>query len=267
MKGLLFTYALTYGGAVVALFNPFYGLCAYVIFAIIRPEFLWFYSVPAGGNYSRFIAIGLLIGWAMKGFGNWNFRGAKPIFWAIAAYWCCIVSSAIFAFNQAVAWNYVELHTKILLPVVVGLTLIDSVQKLRIMAWVMVASLGYLGFEANLDHFQGGYRVLEGGMGGIDNNSFCIAMVLGAGLAFFLGVAERRFWLKLLAFSLAGLMVHVPMFGQSRGGMTAPDRARVCLLSAAAEAGSASGSLCLRYLPSVSIGRPVGMGKILDRLC
>ena len=26
MKGLLFTFALTYGGAVISLFNPFYGL-------------------------------------------------------------------------------------------------------------------------------------------------------------------------------------------------------------------------------------------------
>ena len=38
MKGLLFTYALTYGGAVVSLFNPFYGLLIYVCFAIMRPE-------------------------------------------------------------------------------------------------------------------------------------------------------------------------------------------------------------------------------------
>ena len=46
MKGLLFTYLLTYGGAVVSLFRPFHGLLIYICFAIIKPEALWYWSVP-----------------------------------------------------------------------------------------------------------------------------------------------------------------------------------------------------------------------------
>jgi len=72
--GLVFTYALTYGGALLALFNPFYGLLVYVCFAIIRPEFMWSWSVPEG-NYSRIVAMGLLVGWAIRGFGRWRFGG------------------------------------------------------------------------------------------------------------------------------------------------------------------------------------------------
>ena len=62
MKGLIFTYAMTYGGALVALFNPFYGLLVYVCFAIIRPDYMWYWSIPQG-NYSRTVALGLLAGW------------------------------------------------------------------------------------------------------------------------------------------------------------------------------------------------------------
>jgi probable O-glycosylation ligase (exosortase A-associated) len=222
MKGLLFTYALTYGGAVASLLNPFYGLLIYICFATLRPELLWHWSVPQG-NYSRIIAIALLAGWAMKGFGNWNFHAARPIVFALIAYWCCILISAVFAANQEVAWNYVELHTKILLPVLVGITLIDTVGKLRALAWVLVGSLGFLAFECNLSYLQGGgiyaAQFRDSGMGGMDNNSFCIAMALGAGLSFFLGIAETRWPLKAAAFASAAMMVHVPMFGQSRGGM------------------------------------------------
>src|SRR5262249_58341241 len=85
MKGLLFTYVLTYGGALVSLFNPFVGLLIYVCFAIIKPESLWHWSVPAG-NYSRIVAIALLVGWAFKGFGDWRFGRAQGIVAALVGF-------------------------------------------------------------------------------------------------------------------------------------------------------------------------------------
>ncbi len=218
MKGLLFTYALTYGGAAISLFRPYYGLLIYVCFSILRPEYLWPWSV-AQGNYSRIVAVALLVGWALNGFGNRNFGAAKPFLWALLAYWGWMIVCAALAANQGVAWSFVELHAKILLPVLVGLTLINNVSELKQLAWVICLSLGYLAFEANLDHFQGGVQVREYGFGAMDNNSFCIAMAAGSGLAFFLGLHERAWWKKLACLATAGLMVHVTMFGNSRGGM------------------------------------------------
>src|SRR5438876_1199388 len=61
-KGLLVTFALTYGGSLVALFNPFVGLLIYICFSIIRPEDMWSYAVPRG-NYSRIVGVALLVGW------------------------------------------------------------------------------------------------------------------------------------------------------------------------------------------------------------
>ena len=63
MKGLIFTYLMTYGGAIIAIFNPFIGFLAYVCFAVVRPVSMWPWGVPPG-NYSRTIAIALLAGWA-----------------------------------------------------------------------------------------------------------------------------------------------------------------------------------------------------------
>jgi hypothetical protein len=72
MKGLLFTYALTYGGALIALVNPFFGLLVYVCFAIIRPEYLWYWSVESGGNYSRIVAGVFIVGWVIQAFLRWR---------------------------------------------------------------------------------------------------------------------------------------------------------------------------------------------------
>jgi probable O-glycosylation ligase (exosortase A-associated) len=219
MKGLLFVYLLTYGGAAVALFRPFYGVLVYICFACLRPESRWWGSVGPG-NYSRTVALATLVGWAAVGFGNWRPGGAaQKILYLVLAYWSWIILSAIFASNQQVAWDYVVLHSKILLPVIVGLTLIHSVAQLRQIAWVIVGCLGYLAFEGNLDYFRGGQQIRLYGFGGMDNNSFCIAMVAGTGVAFFLGLSEQVWWRKLVALAAAALMVHVPMFADSRGGM------------------------------------------------
>jgi len=75
--------------------------------------------------------------------------------------------------------------------------------------------------DSNLSYYGGFNRVVESGFGGMDNNCVAIAMVTGAGLAFFLGLHDPRWWRKLLCFGSAALMAHVPMFGMSRGGMLA----------------------------------------------
>ena len=75
-KGLILTYFLTYGGALVSLGRLFVGLLIYICFAIVKPEALWYWSVPRG-NYSRIIAGALLVAWVLHGFGNWRLGRAS----------------------------------------------------------------------------------------------------------------------------------------------------------------------------------------------
>src|SRR6516164_9678810 len=140
--GLVFTYLLCYGGSVVALFNPFVGLCIYVCFAIVRPELMWFWSVPQG-NYSRVIAIALLVGWAFRGCGNWTFGRGRAILAALVGYWASTVLCTAQAVESAPAWEAVEILTKIVLPCVVALTIINSLQQAKVLAWVILLSQAY----------------------------------------------------------------------------------------------------------------------------
>ena len=98
MNGLFFTYLLTYGGAIVSLINPFYGLLIYICFAIIKPPALWPWCVPVG-NYSRVIGIAFLVGWAINGFGDQKLGKAKPIVVCVVGYFVWVILSTIMSPN------------------------------------------------------------------------------------------------------------------------------------------------------------------------
>ena len=115
----------------------------------------------------------------------------------------------------------VEFYAKVVLPFLVGLTTVKSIDQLKLLAWVILLSLGYLAFELNLTYLGGYNRVWEEGFGGMDNNCVAIAMVTGVGLAFFLGMAAREWWKRGVALLAAALMAHVIMLSFSRGGMLA----------------------------------------------
>jgi O-antigen ligase len=219
-KGLIITYVLTYGGAAASLFDPFAGLLIYVAFAIIKPDAAWAYSVPQG-RYSLIVALALLAGWAARGFGSWSFGCAKGVMVALIGFWAWMALAAAVAPNQKVAWAYVESLSKTLLPCLVAMTLIDSLGKLKALAWVIVISLGYLGVEFHQQYYSGWFNPDEWYFGGQDNNYIALFMVIGVGMAFFLGLEAEPYWQKLTAFVLAGLMAHVVLFSMSRGGMIA----------------------------------------------
>src|SRR5690348_3751672 len=115
---------MTYGGAAAALFDPFLGVLVYVCFAIVKPDILWAWSVPQG-NYSRVVALALLAGWALKGFGDWRLGKARGVLVALLGFLGWAILGAAQAARPGVAWAFVEAEAKIVLPVLVGMTTID----------------------------------------------------------------------------------------------------------------------------------------------
>ncbi len=221
MKGLLFTYSATYGGAVVSLFYPYVGFLIYVCFSIIKPPSMWYWANLQGGNFDRIVAVAMILGWIIKGTGTWKLGRASGtmlallafFFWGIVG-WAC---SDIPALGQL----YVVQQAKIVLPFIIGLTLMDSTAKLRQLAWVIVLSIGYLAYELNVSYYAGLNRVARDGFAGMDNNCVAVQMAVGVGMAMFLGFGEKRLWMKAIALVSAVLMAHTIMFSWSRGGMVA----------------------------------------------
>lgn len=209
-KGLLFTYLMTYGGAVASLFNPFIGLLIYICFSIVKPESMWSWSVPAG-NYSRIIAIGLLIGWAANGLGKWNFGRSRLILVALIGFLGFASASAVDSPDRDAAFKYIEHLAKVVLPFVVGLTLIDSIKQLRQLGWVITLSVGYVAFVENETYFRG-YLIYR-------DNLLAHTLMVPVGLAFFMGQSAKHWWQGGLAYLSAALMVHGVLIHNSRGAM------------------------------------------------
>jgi probable O-glycosylation ligase (exosortase A-associated) len=219
VKGLILTYLLTYGGAGLSLFRPFYGLLIYIAFSILRPESLWHWSVPAG-NYSRIVAIALLLGWALNGFGNWRLGRSKAMLVCFAGFWgWALVSTMTMALFPDRGFAFLETMAKILLPFMVGITVIENLDQVKQLAWVMAGSISYVAMEMNQSYYAGFNRLHQSGFGGMDNNCMAIQFVSAVGLLFFLGFAATRWWQRLLAVGGVLFLVNAIMFSFSRGGL------------------------------------------------
>ena len=213
--GLLFTLSMTYGGAFVSLFRPYYGFLIYVCFAIIKPPALWHWSVPAG-NYSRIIGVALLLGWALHGGGDWKLGRSRRMLLCLLALLFWTTLSTAFSPAPAPGWASVENLVKIVLPFMVGLTLITSKDDIRKLVWVICLSTGYVAVEYNRNYYNGGDadRFLA-----MDANVLSILLIPGCGLAFYFGLFVQHGWRRWLLFLISTLIAHVPMAGASRGGM------------------------------------------------
>jgi len=196
---------------------------AYHALAALRPPYLWFWVWPGNisPRYSMFVAIAVLISWTVHGFGQ---KGALkhiklPVFGLMLYLFAGTVAWLLNSFNSDVAWDALRLQYKIGLMALVTLSLVTTPKRIKIFAWVILISLGYLAWEFNVQYvFQGWNRIHIRGFGGIDNNGVAMIMVMAVPLAFFLGMTTKKWYLRGLCFFIVACLVHVILFSFSRGG-------------------------------------------------
>jgi hypothetical protein len=220
MIGLVFTYLLAYGGAAVALVNPFIGVCAYWILDIVRPQYMFGWA-GAQGAFSQIVAIATITGWALKGFGSWRFGRGKAIVVLILSYFVWSGLSALAASNGSVALGFMTEQSKRVMMFIIAVTLVDSPSRVKSLIWVVACSAGYVALEMNLRYFGGFNEIQVLGYGGMDNNSMALAMVTCLAPAVFVGFYAKPYWQKALAFAAAAFIGHAILLTFSRGGMLA----------------------------------------------
>ena len=218
MKGLIFTYGLTYCGAGAALVNPFVGILIYVCFAIVKPEHLWTWSVPTG-NYSRLVVIATLLGWSFKSFGVWKLGKARAMCVLLVCLLLWSILSTSVASNKDVAWSFVDKLSKIVLPYVVGITLIQTTWQIKQLAWVISLSYGYLALEFNRLYYSGQFIRGAFTFAGMEEGSIAIGMICASGFTFFYALYQTNLWKKVILFLCTAFTGHVVLFSFSRGGI------------------------------------------------
>jgi len=210
MKSTLLVYFMTYGGSVASLFNPFIGLLVFICFAIVHPARIFWYTLPQG-SYSQTIAIAMLVGWALNGFGHWNMGRARAVTMALVAFWAWSLLSALLAPSADATWVYMDNLTNIVLPFVVGMTLIKTHRQILQLVWVVGLSLGYVALNENQIYYSRGIYV--------GDNLLAHTFAMGTAVIFFMGLTTSVWWKRLGAFALAGCSANAVYIHMSRGAM------------------------------------------------
>ena len=220
MKGLVLTYLLAIFGGVASIVAPVIGLQIYALFSTLRPQALFGWAGQMEG-LSQAVAIPMLVGWAGRGFGSWRFGRARGLVVCLLGYFAWNILSTLASADTGSGWPHVIERAKIVLPFLVGVTMMRSMKDARLLAWIIVVAHGYVSLELNVRYLSGFNEVAALGYGNMDNNTFAISLVATVGPALFLGLSAPRLWQKGLAFACAGLIVHTVLLTFSRGGMVA----------------------------------------------
>jgi probable O-glycosylation ligase (exosortase A-associated) len=215
VKGLILVYLVTALAGIGALWRPTLGLYAYVLFAVLRPHFLFGWA----GNLSSIsdiVGISMIVGWTLHGFGSWRLGRGRAVTAALLFFTFWIWLSATQALDPSVAFGWGIEVLKILVPFLIGVTTLSTQAHWRTMFWIIVAAQAYVGVEMNVSYLSGWNRATEG-YGGMDNNSYGIGLVATLGPAFALVLTEKRIAFQVAALTCTAVILHTVLLTFSRG--------------------------------------------------
>jgi O-antigen ligase len=216
MKGLLITYAIVAGGAVISLRQPVIGLFIYVGLSVLRPEAIWGWAGDMRG-LSKLQAVPLLIGWAFQGFGSWRFGKARATVISLILFCIWAMLSGAQAVDGDTAADALLEFQKTFLPFLIGITMIKTEKQARQLLWVIVLCQGYVSLDMNRVYLGGYNRAHAEGFGGMDNNSFGISLLTVLGGALALALSSTGLIAKAVAGGITLLILHTILLTFSRG--------------------------------------------------
>ena len=142
MKGLILTYLLTAAAVVGGFRHPVFALFVYVGFAVLRPQALFGFAGDLSG-LSFWVAMAMLLGWGMHRFGSWQFRRGKIIVTCLLLYAAWHAISCVLALDSARALPQIPVLARFILPLLVGVTMLDDSKLQYWMLWTIVLAQGW----------------------------------------------------------------------------------------------------------------------------
>ena len=226
MKQLIFMVLMTLLGTLgVVAASPFLGVAVYYIFAVLRPQFIWEWSLPQGITWSFYVALATLLAAAARLFGGGpsgpdgkhaHFTAAHM---AVMAFGGWVVVCYVMAQNREIAYPWFIEYLKIIVMFAASALLICTVRHVWILFCSTACCLGYIAYEVNALYFlKGTLGIYHHGYGGLDNNGAGLMLAMGVPLCYFVweGSQSRLRWCFL---ALLPLLLHAVLMTYSRGAM------------------------------------------------
>jgi probable O-glycosylation ligase (exosortase A-associated) len=232
VKQTLFMIVTTLTGVVgVWVVEPFWGVAVYYLFAVLRPQFLWEWSLPDGIPWSRAVALSVLAAvlayWfglvtipAREGGDGQAPRLGTPHRCVLAfACWVCLSYVLGPVHNPLMTDDLMVEYAKIFLMFTASTFLTVRFGQVWFLYVLTAVTLIYISYEMNYLYLVNGYlAIYRRGFGGLDNNGAALMLAMGAPMCLFAWEAFTRWyrWLFLLAIPL---LVHAVLMSYSRGAM------------------------------------------------
>ena len=213
----IFVVFVVFGSIPFILVRPYLGVLMWAWLGFMNPHRLswgFAYSLP----FAQVVAIATLIGVLFS-------REPKRIPWTretvvllLFIGWMFITT--FFAINQIGAWQQWDKVWKIQLMIFVTLMLMQSVERIQALIWVIVLSLGFYGVKGGIFTIitGGNYRVYGPPGSFIDsNNAIGLALIMVIPLMRYLQLTSERWWVR-IGLTAAVALSAVSILGtQSRG--------------------------------------------------
>lgn len=232
-KQTLFMIAVT-GCAVVGSlgWGPYIGILVYYCFAVLRPQYMWQFTLPQGVQWSLYAAVGAIAAAAVYRFRLIGYptcgptRGARvplwnPIHWLMIAFALWMTVCYVKAENQDRAWLTFDIYLKTAVMFVVAALTVFRLSQM----WVLLAALTvmdvYVAYEANYAYFSTGRDLIHiYGFGGLDNNGAALMLAMGIPLCYFLWEGTTGWW-RWGYLAATPVLAHAVQLSFSRGAMLA----------------------------------------------
>jgi probable O-glycosylation ligase (exosortase A-associated) len=204
--------------------GPICGVAVYYFFAVLRPQYIWQWSLPMGIPWSLYVALATILATpfqrpAPDGPAGRPTRSWSPAHTALLLFATWVVLSYANAFDRDFGYLVFVDYLKIFTMFIVSSFVIRKVDHLWFLMLLTALSLGYIAYEVNFLYFVNGYLGIQrNGYGGLDNNGAGLMLALGVPLCWFAweGTRGRLRWVFA---ALIPTIVHAVLMTYSRGAM------------------------------------------------
>ena len=217
----LFITMIVLGTLPFILMRPYIGIYAWSWIGYMSPHRLS-YGFAFSFPFAQLIALVLLVGFVFNKDSKRFPITPLTIVWILFLLWMCFTT--IFALYPDDAQNQLIKVLKAQFIAFLTVMLINSRERLHILAWVIFLSIGFFGIKGGVFTIMtgGGHRV-NGPPGTYigGNNELALAILMVTPLAIYLRHVTKNTWIKLFLLVAMLLMVVSAIGSQSRGAMLA----------------------------------------------
>jgi probable O-glycosylation ligase (exosortase A-associated) len=222
MKHFLFLVAVVVLGGLGSIYHPVWGIVLYYTFAVLRPQYLWSWSLPVEWRWSL-IGAGIAVCGFILHLPRILLRARMNLIAGLMmAYGLLLMLSCITAFDPSMAEKWGIEYAKIIAIALLATVVIDHLWQIRLLGAMVLLVLGYVAYEINYMYLvKGRLDIFHYGFGGLDNNGAALMLAMGVPFAYAWGVAAPKRWQRFVAWGAGVLIIHAVLMSYSRGAMVA----------------------------------------------